>query len=274
MQVSESDIETYQRDGVLQIKGALSPSWVELIANGIERNIRNPGPFASTYFKGHPGEFNDDYCNYETIPEFRMLLQMSPIADMAMALTRSSNLWLFYDQIFVKEGGFSRRTPWHQDTPYFVGEGTQFISAWITIDHLSADESLECVRGTHAGPMYNGNAFDPNDEAKPYYEDTNLPPPPWIEAERDKWDIVSWPTEPGDILFHHPGIFHGGAAMREGGRRRTLALRMFGDDVRYRAVPGKPAPPFPGLEQSLKVGDPLRHPYFPLLRSAAVSGAA
>lgn len=264
--ITEEMITRYEEDGVLFIRQALSPAWLELIEIGIKRNLATPGPFATRYFEGEPGEFYDDHCNYEVIPEYRRLLEDSPIGDMMKKLLQTENLWLFYDQIFIKEGGWSRRTPWHQDTPYFVAEGKQIGSMWITLDDVSGDESLEFIPGSHRGPLYNGAYFGGEEENSPYYDDANMPRLPNIEAERDKWNIVSWPIEPGDVLVLHPSILHGGAQMREGGRRRTMSIRFFGDDIRYVERPGKPAPPFPGLAEALRPGDLLRHPYFPLIR--------
>jgi hypothetical protein len=51
--------------------------------------------------------------------------------------------------------------------------------------------------------------------------------------------------------------------MREGGRRRSVSLRFYGDEVRYieRGIP--PDPPFPGVAETHKPGDLVRHPWFP-----------
>ena len=43
--VSQADIDAYQRDGVVLIKG-LFRDYVELLREGVERNLREPGPYA------------------------------------------------------------------------------------------------------------------------------------------------------------------------------------------------------------------------------------
>ena len=87
---------------------------------------------------------------------------------------------------------------------------------------------------------------------------------PDIEADRSKFDIVSFPIEPGDIVVFHPSTIHGGAAIREG-NRRTVTFRFFGDDVEFaRPVAGRMEPNFSGVMSSgLRPGDPLRHSWFP-----------
>jgi hypothetical protein len=180
-----------------------------------------------------------------------------------------------YEQVFLKEGGESRRTPWHQDSSYLPIDGSQIAVMWI--DSVAKNDSLEFVRGSHHGTMYDGSRFDPNDDTAPIYGDGSLPRLPNIEAERSRWDIVSWAVEPGDVIVFHPGVLHGGAATHRGTRRRTLSLRFFGVDARY-AGPTyqqaigrsrRPAASVFARAAALSPGDPLRHPGFPKLRPAA-----
>ena len=262
--VTDDMITRYQRDGVLLIKQALAPVWLDLMEVGVKRNMKNPGPYAETFFEGQPGAFLHDFGNYDVNPEYKILLQCSPIADIMRKLLRTEKLWLYYDQIFIKEGE-SRRTPWHQDTSYFIAEGSQISSAWITLETVSGDEALEFVLGSHLGPLYNATVFT-TDEDTEWYKNSNMPPVPDIDAHREDWNIASWPVERGDILVLHPSILHGGGAMSAGGRRRAMSIRFFGEDVCYVERPGKPAPPYYGISEALKPGDPLRHPYFPLIR--------
>jgi ectoine hydroxylase-related dioxygenase (phytanoyl-CoA dioxygenase family) len=266
--VTPEIIRKYAQDGVVYIPQALSSTWLNLIETGIKRNLLNPGPYSTTFFDGEPGAFYGDWCNYENILEYRRLLADSPVADIVAAVLQTKNLWLYYDQIFIKEGGYCRRTPWHQDTSYWVASGKQLGSMWITLNAITKEESLECVAGSHRGPMYNSSAFDSADESKPIYNSDVRPRLPSIEDERDKWNIVSWAIEPGDVLILHPGVLHGGGAIANGRARRTLSMRFFGDDAVYVKPPGVPAPPYWGISERLKPGDALRDPYFPQIRAA------
>ena len=57
-------IEAYRRDGAVLIKG-LWTDWVEVIRDGIARNMAEPGPYAAENLKaGEGGRFFDDYCNW------------------------------------------------------------------------------------------------------------------------------------------------------------------------------------------------------------------
>ena len=168
--VTDELIGSFAADGVVLLRQVLDPTWMELVDLGIERNLRNPGPHHQQHYEGTPRAFVDDYCNYWAVPEYRMLVEHSPIAAIVASILQSQRLWLFYEQIFVKEAPTTeaRRTPWHQDTTYWITGGHQLAGFWITVDDTPADESLEFVRGSHVGPTYAGTAFDYDDETAPF----------------------------------------------------------------------------------------------------------
>jgi ectoine hydroxylase-related dioxygenase (phytanoyl-CoA dioxygenase family) len=214
------------------------------------------------------------------VERYAPMLKRSPAVDVVRTLWNDPNVWYMYEQVFLKEGGETRRTPWHQDSSYLPIEGRRIAVVWISFDPVAKENALEFVRGSHRGPMYDGSRFDPQDDTAPLYGDGSLPRLPDIEADRSRFDIVSWAVEPGDIVVFHPGVLHGGGATRHGTRRRTLSLRFFGDDCVFALRPGmraaadamRPLPKNPEEEAgltvfariatTLKPGDPLRHPSF------------
>ena len=207
-------------------------------------------------------------------PAYRPLLEQSPAARMVADLWGARDVWFMYEQVFLKEGPQTRRTPWHQDASYLPVDGEMLAVIWIPFEALSAEDSLELVRGSHRQVLHDGSRFDPADDTAPLYGDGSLPRLPDIEANRSQWDIVSWPVEPGDVVVFHPKTLHGGAATRSGARRRTLSLRFFGEDAVYapRSSPPRGRRPdvaadaeasvFTKLPDTLRPGDPFRHPGF------------
>ena len=145
-------------------------------------------------------------------------------------------------------------------------EGEQIAVVWINFDAVEKAQSLEFVRGSHLQTLYDGSAFDPQDDTKPIYN-MGLPRLPDIESDRENYEILSWAVEPGDVVVFHPSMLHGGAPTVDGIRRRTLSLRFFGADVVYaeRPMPA-PAPLVAGLHESLSAGEAFRHRAFPKLR--------
>jgi ectoine hydroxylase-related dioxygenase (phytanoyl-CoA dioxygenase family) len=119
--------------------------------------------------------------------------------------------------------------------------------------------------------LYDGSRFDPADDTAPLYG--TLPRLPDIERERDRFDIVSWAVEPGDVLIFHPRMLHGGAPTHEGRQRRTLSLRFFGSDAVFAPRPGNLGATGAGAETrfgdtslDLAPGDPFRNARFPKVR--------
>ena len=131
---------------------------------------------------------------------------------------------------------------------------------------------MEIVAGTHRTMLYRQNVAESGEYIRQAAKagggsaiplDLAGPALPDIDAERERWPIISWASQPGDALIFHPNALHGGGEMREGGQRRSISLRFFGDDARYVVRDTPPDPPFPGVAEALRPGDPLRHPWFP-----------
>ena len=267
--------DQFRDDGVVCVRDALDSRSLALAQAAFDWSLAHPSPAANRYGGGE-GTFYQDLANPKAPPAYRRLLEESCAADIAAALWQTPDVWFMYEQVFLKEGGESRRTPWHQDSSYLPIDGSNIAVMWISFDRVAKDDSLEFVRGSHRGTLYDGSRFDPDDDTAPIYGDGSLPRLPDIEAERARWDIVSWGVEPGDVLVFHTGVLHGGAPTHRGYRRRTLSLRFFGADAVYALRPGmagraRPvddpeASVFRRVAAALAPGDPLRHPGFPKLR--------
>jgi len=260
--VSRQDIEAFQRDGVVLVRGLFSDH-VETLRDGVARNMAEPGPYAAENLKeGEAGRFFDDYCNWERIPEFRAVIEASPAAEVAAALMGSTRVQMFHDHVLVKEPGTSKPTPWHQDGPYYFVEGRQTVSFWSPLDPVE-DASLRCVAGSHRWEKpvlptrwLAETSFYPDDDA---YQ--AVPDP-----DAEGMDVREWKMEPGDAVAFHFMTLHGARGNRTANRRRAFSLRLVGDDARYVSRPGPTSPPFPGHD--MHPGQRLREDWFPVLRSA------
>ncbi len=261
--LSPEDIEMYQRDGVVLIRGLFGDQ-VELLRNGVARNMADPGPYAAENLKkGDSGRFFDDYCNWERISEFRDAIETSPAADVAADLMQSKTVQLFHDHVLVKEPGTSKPTPWHQDGPYYFVEGKQTISFWSPLDPVR-DATLRCVAGSHRWDKpvlptrwLAETSFYPNEE-------DYMPVP---DPDAEDMDIREFDMEPGDAVAFNFMILHGARGNTTADRRRAFSLRFVGDDARYTERPGRTSPPFPGHD--MKQGQRLREDWFPVLVNRA-----
>ncbi|WP_223428795.1 phytanoyl-CoA dioxygenase family protein [Tateyamaria pelophila] len=255
--ISQSDIDTYQADGVVLVRG-LFRDHVDALRAGVARNMAEPGPFASTNDrKGETGLFFDDYCNWQRIPEFSDVLQNSAAASVAADLMGSRSVQLFHDHVLVKEPGTSMATPWHQDNPYYFVEGRQTISFWSPLDPVR-DATLRCVAGSHLWPKDVVPTRWVSEAA--FFEGDYIPVP---DPDADGMRIVEFAMEPGDAVAFHFRTLHGARGNQSATRRRAFSVRMVGDDARYVARPGPTSPPFPGHD--MVPGQKLREDWFPIL---------
>lgn len=265
--ITQEAVTRYQEDGVIMLRGALHPQWLMLIEMGLGRVLADSGMTKHQFFSGTAGAFEETVRNFDYAMEIRRLLYDSPIAKILGRFMVSDQVWYYSDEFFIKDGADRARTPWHQDTPYFPVAGEQLSSVWISLDALPAEECLEFLAGSHRETMYDGfSPAKPEDPSVGYYGE-GLPVLPDIEADRSAYPIVSWDVEPGDIIVSSPSIIHGGGPTGEAGRRRALAVRLFGEDVVFATrPPSMPTVPLtPGLGLHLSPGDPLRSPWYPQL---------
>lgn len=254
--------ETYARDGVVHIPGALDARALTDAQAAYDWSLAHPGPLASNIRQATDAVFYQDLYNPDCLTGYRAMLQASPIPALLADLWDAPDVWFMYEQVFLKEGGEARRTPWHQDSSYLAVAGEHLAVAWITFDPCAKADSLEFVPGSHRGQLYNGSRFDLDDDTAPTHPQASLPRLPDIEATRDRFDIVSWPVEPGDLVIFHPKMLHGGAPTHSGARRRTLTLRFFGQDAVYDPREGGAGPRMKGFHERMTPGAPFRDPGF------------
>jgi len=219
---------TLDTDGVVHLPAALTPEALAKVEAAVAFSLANPTPTAVNFYPDEQAKFFEDRGKRHL-----NLVRETGLDSMVAALWGEDCFWYLGEQLFVKEGGHSRRTPWHQDTPYLRMKGSQLIACWISLDRLPKDHCLEFVRGSHTGTLYNGSAFAADDDTAPLHKHSALPRLPDIQARRGDFDILSWDIEPGDLIFFHLGMLHGGAGTRPGMRRRTVSLRFLGPDVRF-----------------------------------------
>ena len=259
MKISPTLIEAYQRDGAVLVKG-LFADWIDEIAQGIEQNMAEPGPYAAENLQdGERGRFFDDYCNWTRIPAFEEVIRKSNAASVAAQLMSSGEAQFFHDHVLVKEPGTTKATPWHQDGPYYFVEGEQTVSFWTTVEPVT-DATLRCVAGSHRWPKpvlptrwLKEDKFYPNEE--------DYIPVPDPDAEDMK--VLEWDLEPGDAVAFNFKTLHGARGNTSTQRRRAFSLRFVGDDARYVERPGRTSPPFPG--HAMRAGERLREDWFPVL---------
>jgi ectoine hydroxylase-related dioxygenase (phytanoyl-CoA dioxygenase family) len=268
--------QAFRDDGAVLVKGVLDREQLARCRAAFDWAVENPGPKAFRIFDGTEQQSHNDNANPLAKAKLDELQSSLPFGRLFADLWACEHVWYFAEEVFLKAGGGGSRTPWHQDTSYLPWAGNHWGNAWISFEAVPQQNSLEIVRGSHRGTLYDGTTFlDPDDPTQPLHgTKSGLPRLPDIEAERARdpgaYDVLSWATEPGDVVVIHPGVLHGGAPVdAEFPERRTLVFRYFGDDATFRALPDHSDSGFArnGIlfqeeMATLNTGDPFRHSTF------------
>lgn len=232
---------TLFEDGIAKQPGMLSPAHLARARECYDWSVSNWGP---RMFDGSDERslYKVDANNPRALDVYRETVLSLPFGDFLREVWGSEHIWLYSEEVFWKEG-VVERGGWHQDLAYLPATGEHWVNCWIPFESLPASHSIEVIRGSHHGVLYEGMSFDENEPGSPQPTDGRRNPPiPDIEAERirdpNAWDILSYAVEPGDVVFLHPGALHNGAPVdAQVPERHTLVLRFFGDDAVWTDLP-------------------------------------
>jgi len=261
--ITAQDIAEFERHGVVCLRGVFASEWVDLVRNGIEKDLSSLGPL-HTIQQGRDaiGYFVTDFCMSQRIPEFRAFALESVAGEIAAKLMRSQRCNFFYDGLWAKGPGTPKRTRWHQDQPYYPVDGRQVCVIWMPVDQVAAESSLECIRGSHRWNRW----FQPelSRDARVLFGENEhtFERMPDIDNARASYDIASWDMARGDCVAFAGLTIHGAPGNASDTRaRRALSTVWLGDDAVFAQRPGKVRPYFEG--HGLRPGDSMDCDYFP-----------
>lgn len=251
--ITQAEIETYARDGVVHLKNMFDADWVEHLRDQAEKDMSEPGEMKHELAgSGDTGRFFNDTFLWPRNPEFKSYVFESPAAELAGTVMASSRINIVFDQLLIKEPSTQQKTVWHQDVTYWPILGQKVCTLWLALDPVTARTgAVEFVKGSHLwGQRYGPIAFRADLD---YAED--LPPVPDIEAKRRDLDLLQFEFAPGDCTIHHGMMVHGAPGnASDTQRRRAHVTRWAGDGVVYNPRPGIQ----PMLwEPPIKAGDAL-----------------
>lgn len=228
----------FDADGAVCLRQVLDHGLIAEIASAIDAHMRDLSPLAVVASTpDDPGHFVEDFCSWERFDPY--LRAAAGLAPHIAALMGSRTVRLHHDHVLVKEPGTTTRTPWHQDQPYYDVEGRQVVSAWIPVDAVARESTLEIVAGSHLGPWLMPRTF--MDHEARWFAPGSLAEVPDVDADRTAHTIVGWATEPGDVVVFHGLALHSTAGSAQ--RRRVLSLRFLGDDASRIERPWRTSPP-------------------------------
>ncbi len=261
--ISAGEIEAYQEDGIVCLRGLFDADEVERLRQAAEDSMAAPpGDLVMEIadLKKAKGRFFFDTFVWLRNEICRDFVHRSAAAEIAGRLMRSTKSNILFDQWLIKEPGTLVETPWHHDMPYWPVLGDQVCTLWLALDPVTADSgAVEYIKGSHRW----GQRLKPETFSGTVTFDEDLPPVPDIEAERERHDIVSFDLEPGDCTVHHGLLVHHAPGnARADRRRRAYVTRWTGDEARFYPHDGiQHMPPLPEIQ----AGGPMDSDLWPVV---------
>lgn len=227
--VTQQDIDTYNRDGVVCLRGVLNSEWIDMLEPIARRLVIDKEDFG--LLPTIPGRYMA-----RCIAEFRKLVFESPIAQVCGEVLQSKEMRFFFDEVFAKPPRSDSKTIWHTDRMGWPTVGNMVPSLWLPLTPVSKANSLECIAGSHTQDVRYW-LFSPN--ARQMIKPSDRAPHPDCESLRGdgKTRFMTWDMNPGDMLIVHPWTLHYSSGNPHDDWRVAVSLRMFGDDIRWKPRP-------------------------------------
>jgi ectoine hydroxylase-related dioxygenase (phytanoyl-CoA dioxygenase family) len=253
--VTGDEVEAFWADGVVCLRGVLDPEVVAAMAGPVEdalrakestdlsemgRTLAAAGEDVASDGES-TGKFVSGVDHWRSQPEFFAFAGGSGLPVVVGALLRATKVNLYEDSVLVKEPGARERTVWHQDLAYFHVDGEQLCTTWVPLDPTDATTgAVRYARGSHRwDAVYRPNLFV-SSMPIPGTEGELVPDVDALAAAGDA-EVVTFATEPGDVVVHHARTLHAAGGNRSSTtRRRAISVRYCGDDARVRVRAGAP----------------------------------
>lgn len=225
----------WAENGAVLLKGLLSLEQLGKCRKIYDETLNNPTQMTKPFkgqrgYEGPGASYNIATGRRGPLETYTDLLAAVPEFSQALQdLWGAKNVWFFDHELFQKkfEHG-NTETGYHQDTLFLPFDGPHLAVLWICFEACTKEYSLGIVKGSHRlAPDLGPEFMPPKKELLSTEEDRGA-------AFDQKWQIIAWDIEPGDVVAFHPRSVHGGSGVAANFKERnTLCLRCFGDDCSF-----------------------------------------
>jgi hypothetical protein len=249
--ITEEQIQTLERDGVVHVKAVFDAEWVDYLRKATAHQVKEPHfwAFAGTASKLY------DYIQrnvWQTNAAFARFYYHSAIGHVLAQCGRTDEIRVSTDLLMVNPNkGFK----WHQDNqngPITWEEGLRF---WVTMDETPKDYGAPVyLKGSHGNAAVNEQAVfvDIQQEG--------------LEDYRDK--LLEFRIMPGDMLIWHPRTIHKVDGPADGiwtSYRRVLGGTVAKGGTVYHDKRGSGGVLSDLGRHGLTEGEPLKSSFFPVV---------
>lgn len=214
---TQTQLEDYERDGFIRVRGFLSKEQVNETRRDLERYIREvlPSvPESDRTFEADGKNVRNLWRMEQHDPFFKAMGHRKQIVQLVAQLVHGEPE-LIAVETFNKPAKIGSGVPHHQDNAYFCKSPPDVLTIWIAIDAATLENGpIYYVKGSHKLGMLphrpsgvKGNSMVMSD-----------PPPP--DPAREFCGTL----EPGDALIHHCQTIHYSAPNNSDASRCGLLL--------------------------------------------------
>ncbi|MBL4849887.1 MAG: phytanoyl-CoA dioxygenase family protein [Planctomycetes bacterium] len=164
---------------------------------------------------------------WRRLPHFAELIQSPALVRAVSDLIGEPEITLFQDNLVWKFPG-SGQIDWHQDYSYQPLTATPGVSLWVSLDEADAESGcLHYIPGTHLLGERQPADFVVGSDQPPI---PGLPPLDWQARAAQ---VVAAVARPGEVLAHHPLVWHMSPMNRTTRHRRALSINWVTPDARW-----------------------------------------
>ena len=260
--VTDQDRDVYQRDGVVCIRKVVDQDWIELLRNQVDI-VRQDADAHGVTGPSHSENMISVCYMWRKPGVIRDFVFKSPVGQVVGEVIGSSFIRIYHDHLFVKPPKSPTIMPWHNDESAWPVKGEMAPNIWVALDPVSDENGrVEFLAGYHQHCVKNDIHYG-------FAQDQGSGLCPNFEEQRNNPDFpfryVSFDMEPGDAVIFHPQTPHFSKGNFSNTLNRSgLAVRVFGEDVRWWNTPYKAL--IPDVDETDRPnGEPPSGKYFPMI---------
>ncbi len=207
--LSQEQVDSYNEKGYLIVRQLVEPETVQTLRQALMEIVegRHEGMRRRMDLSNAEGQRITKIERFWNLdPVFENFLHSSKLGEAAGQLMNTSEVRLFYDQMFYKEPKIGAPVPCHQDYDSFRDVSARNLTtAWIATSRVDkANGCMYVVPGSHKwGLIDRFDSYIMKDAGPEQFLDRSLTPEQKAQVVREPIEL-----EAGDVSFHHALTIH------------------------------------------------------------------
>jgi ectoine hydroxylase-related dioxygenase (phytanoyl-CoA dioxygenase family) len=252
--ISEKDVETYRRDGVIVVPQVLDGGTLEKVRQVIAELVAGAAEVTehTDVYDLEPGHARENprvrriKAPHKVHPIFDEIVRSAPVIDILKKLI-GPGLRLHGSKLNMKSAQYGSPVEWHQDWAFYPHTNDDILAIGVLLDDCDlANGPMLVTPGTHTGALWDHHGEDGCF--------AGLIDPDLIGEEVDR--AVPCMGKAGSMSFHHVRALHGSARNTSDRPRNLLLYEVAASD----AWPLMGVKDFDEFNSRLLAGDPVIAP--------------